>query len=297
MMSAVAAREHVVEGPGGRTLRVLEDGDPGGVPCLVHHGTPGSRLLPSWWVTDAAERGVRLIGYDRPGYGGSDPAPGRSVADVAADVAAIADALGIERLVTHGASGGGPHALACAALLPERVAAAATIAGVAPWEADGLDWLAGMGEDNVREFGAAVGGRAHLVPFLEQMAAEMLQGTPEALVAAMQTLLSPPDLAVFTGTIAEEAVRETQESIGERRDGWVDDDLAFTRPWGFALADIAVPVLLWHGRQDRFVPATHGEWLAARIPGVDARLSDEDGHITLAVTRVGDVHAWLLERF
>jgi pimeloyl-ACP methyl ester carboxylesterase len=291
------AREHAVEVSGGRTLRVLEDGDPAGVPCIVHHGTPGSRLLPSWWVDDAAERGIRLIGFDRAGYGGSDPRPGRRVADVAEDVAALADALGIERFVTHGGSGGGPHSLACAALLEDRVAAAATLAGVAPWRAEGLDWLAGMGEDNVREFGAALEGREGLAAQVEEIAAEMLQGTPEALVSAMRTLLSPPDLAVFTGRLAEEAVQDTREAISKRRDGWVDDDLAFTRPWGFELADIAVPVLLWHGRQDRFVPPAHGEWLAGQIPGVDARISDEDGHVTLAVTRIGDVHAWLLERY
>jgi pimeloyl-ACP methyl ester carboxylesterase len=293
---AMPAREHSIDGPGGRTLRVVEDGDPSGVPCVVHHGTPGSRRLPPWWVDDAAQRGIRLIGYDRPGYGGSDPHPGRRVVDAAADVEAIADALGLERLVTHGASGGGPHVLACAARLGDRVAAACTVAGVAPWGAEGLDWLAGMGEDNVEEFGAALAGRARLAPLLEELSRGMLGGSPEALRAALRTLLSPPDLAVLTGRVAEEMVAATHEAIHLRRDGWLDDDLAFTQPWGFALEEVAVPVLLWQGRQDRFVPAAHGEWLAARLPGVEARITDDDGHLTLLVARVGEVHAWLLER-
>ncbi|MEO8291337.1 MAG: alpha/beta fold hydrolase, partial [Gaiellaceae bacterium] len=139
----------------GRILCVVEEGDPGGPAILCHHGTPGSRLLWRGLVEDAGTRGIRLLGYDRPGYGGSDPHPGRRAADAAGDVAAIADGLGIERLAVHGGSGGGPHALACAALLPDRVVAAASLAGVAPFEAEGLDWLDGMGQDNLDEFAAA----------------------------------------------------------------------------------------------------------------------------------------------
>lgn len=144
-----------VEGPGGRTLTVREAGDPAGVPVLIHHGTPSSSLLYEPHVRDAEEHGVRLVSYDRPGYGGSTRDPGRSVADCAADVAAICDALGIGRICTWGISGGGPHALATAALLPERVAAAAALASVAPFDAEGLDFTAGMGELNVESFNAS----------------------------------------------------------------------------------------------------------------------------------------------
>jgi pimeloyl-ACP methyl ester carboxylesterase len=291
------ARERTIDGPGGRALRVVEDGDPRGVPCVVHHGTPGCRLLPSWWVDDAAERGLRLIGYDRPGYGGSAPDPGRDVAAAAADVAAVADALGLEGFVTHGASGGGPHALACAALLGDRVPAAAVLAGVAPWEAEGLDWLAGMGEDNLQEFGAALRGADELAPMLDQWREHLAGATADRLREEMASLLSPPDATVISGRFAEWLAASFQGAVAERADGWVDDDLAFTRPWGFALDDIRAPVLLWQGRQDRMVPPAHGEWLAERLPDADARLTEEDGHLTLLVSRIGEVHAWLLERF
>ena len=293
----MAVREHTVEGPGGRSLRVREDGDPAGVPLIAHHGTPGSRLLYRRWVEDAAERGIRLIAYDRPGYGGSDRHQGRSVADAAADVDAIADALGLDRILVDGRSGGGPHALACAALLGDRVAAAATLAAVAPYDAEGLDFLAGMGEDNVIEFGAALEGPEVLGPLLEDFAPRLLAAEPDQLVGALRSLLSPPDVAVVSGGLAEELIASTREGIGAGREGWLDDDLAFTRPWGFDLAAISVPLALWQGRQDLMVPPAHGEWLAARIPGADACLSDEDGHLSIELLRIGDVHAWLLERY
>jgi pimeloyl-ACP methyl ester carboxylesterase len=291
------SREHTVAGPGGRALRVREDGDPDGVPVLVHHGTPGSRLLSRRWVADARARGIRLIGYDRPGYGGSDRHEGRSVADAAADVRAIADALGIDRLLTHGSSGGGPHALACAALLGDRVAAAATLASAAPYAADGLDWMAGMGEDNLREFSAAVEGPDALAPLLEELAGAVLAAQPEEVVVALQTLVSPPDRAVLTGEQAEDMVASLHAGVEERRDGWVDDDLAFVKPWGFDLRAMTVPVLLWQGRQDLMVPAAHGEWLAGRVGNVEPHISDADGHLTLAVTRLGEIHDWLLARY
>jgi len=291
------ARDHTIEGPGGRALRVREDGDPDGVPLIAHHGTPGSRLIYRRWVEDASERGIRLIAYDRPGYGGSDRDPGRSVADAAADVAAIADALGLDRILIQGRSGGGPHALACAALLGDRVAAAATLAAVGPYDAEGLDFLAGMGEDNVEELGAAVAGPETLAPLLEEFAPRLLEADPDELVEGLKSLLSPPDVAVVNGGLAEELIAVTSEGIRASRDGWLDDDLAFVKPWGFELDSISVPLQLWQGRQDLMVPAAHGEWLAAHIPGADARLSDGDGHLSVEHLRIGDVHAWLLERY
>jgi pimeloyl-ACP methyl ester carboxylesterase len=290
-------REHTVEGPGGRTLRVLEDGAPGGVPLIAHHGTPGSRLLYRRWVEDATERGIRLIAYDRPGYGGSDRDAGRSVADVAADVAAIADVLGLDRILTQGRSGGGPHALACAALLGDRVAAAATLASVAPYDADDLDFLAGMGEDNVEELGAAAAGAEALTPWLEAVAPRLLEADPDELAEGLKSLLSPPDVAVINDGLAAELIAVTGEGIRAARDGWLDDDLAFVKPWGFDVGSIAVPVQLWQGRQDLMVPAAHGEWLAEHVPGADVRFSADDGHLSLEHVRIGDVHAWLLERY
>jgi pimeloyl-ACP methyl ester carboxylesterase len=293
----VSSREHTVTGPDGRALRVRDVGDPGGVPVVVHHGTPGSGGFYERWREDAAERGIRLIGYDRPGYGGSDRHPGRTVADAAADVEAICDQLGLERVLTHGSSGGGPHALACAALLGDRVAAAATLCSVGPFDADGLDFLAGMGETNVVELGAAVEGEAKLVPLLDEMAGEILSADPDELAGELASILSPPDAALVNGGLASELLTGIREGIGTSRVGWLDDDLAFVRPWGFDLSAISVPMLLWQGRQDLMVPPAHGEWLAQHVPGVEAHLSDEDGHLTVELRRIGDVHAWLLERY
>jgi pimeloyl-ACP methyl ester carboxylesterase len=244
-------------------------------------------------VEDAESRGIRFLGYDRPGYGGSDAQPGRTVADAAADVAAIADALGIERLAVWGLSGGGPHALACAALLPERVGAAGTLASVAPYGPGDLAWFDGMGEDNVKEFKAALAGRETLAPMLAAWAAEIAALPPEALVDVFRSLVSPADGAVLTGDYAEYVHAAIGAGLAPGIEGWLEDDLAFTRDWGFDLAEIGIPVQLWQGGEDRFVPFAHGRWLAQRIPGVDARLSDEDGHFTLQLRRVPELHAWL----
>ena len=286
--------EATVRAKDGRELRIVEAGSADGLPVVVHNGTPMSRLLFHPSVEDAEQRGIRLIGYDRPGYGGSTSHPGRNVADAARDVAAVADALDIDRLATWGISGGGPHALACAALLPERVVAAASLASVAPYPAEGLDWFAGMGEANVAEFGLTLEGREALEPFLRHERDAMLAAGPAGLAEEMRTLLSPTDDAVFTGDTADYIFEAFRAGSEQRLDGWLDDDLAFAKPWGFELEQIEVPVLLWQGAEDRFVPFAHGEWLARRIPAVDARLSRDDGHLTLLVRRLGEVHDWLV---
>jgi len=289
-------REHGVS-VDGRALSVVEVGNENGPAVALCHGTPGSRLLWRELIEDVEERGMRLLSYDRPGYGGSDPHPGRKVADAAGDIAAIADELGIEQLAVEGGSGGGPHALACAALLPDRVVAVASLAGVAPYTADSLDWLDGMGQDNLDEFAATVAGREELERYLRAQADRMLSAEPDAIAEALRSLLSPPDLAVLTGEFAEYLHEATKVGIQEQLDGWIEDDFAFLDPWGFELGDIRVPVQLWHGAQDRFVPIAHGRWLAERIPGVDAHLTDEDGHLTIQLGRIREVHAWLLEHF
>jgi pimeloyl-ACP methyl ester carboxylesterase len=289
-------REHRVS-VDGRTLAVADAGNESGPAVVVNHGTPGSRLLWRELIEDAEARGMRLIGYDRPGYGGSDPQPGRTAADAAGDVGAIADALGIEQLAVEGGSGGGPHALACAALLPDRVVAVASLAGVAPYPAEGLDWLDGMGQDNLDEFAATLAGREALERYLGKKVSEMLTAEPKAIAEALLSLLSPPDRAVLTGELAEYFHEATRVGVEEQLDGWIDDDFVFVNPWGYRLEDIRVPVQLWHGAQDRFVPIAHGRWLAERIPGVDAHLTDEDGHLTIQLRRIGEVHAWLLEHF
>jgi pimeloyl-ACP methyl ester carboxylesterase len=291
-----AATQRTARTPDGRTLAIEEAGDPAGRPVLVHNGTPNSRHLFAPVAADAAARGLRLIGYDRPGYGGSTPQPGRTVADCAADVRVICAELGIARLAMWGISGGGPHLLACAALLPDLVTAAASLASLAPSDAAGLDWFDGMGQDNVDDFKLQQTDKEAARAKLETDREETLAASGEDLAGLLKTLLTPVDAAALTGEFAEYLAYTGREGLAPGSQGWWDDGEAFGRHWGFELSAIEVPVLLMHGRQDQFVPFGHGQWLAARVPGVEARLLDDDGHLTLITSRIGEVHAWLAER-
>ena len=198
MSSQVETR--TIPAGGGRELCVELAGEPGGTPILVHPGEPMSRRLYGGWIADAETKGIRLISYDRPGYGGSTAHPGHDVASAAQDVLVIAETFGHDRLGIWGISGGGPYSLGCAALLPDLAPAVA------------------------------------------------------------------------------------------------DDGTAFLADWGFDLADIRLPVKVWHGHHDQFVPVQHGQWLAANIPGAQADISDRDGHITM-LGRIGEIHDWLLQHF
>jgi pimeloyl-ACP methyl ester carboxylesterase len=280
----------------GRVLAVVEDGDLTGQPILVHNGTPNSRLLFANHVALARRQGIRLISYDRPGYGGSTRQAGRSVADCVQDVRTIAAALGIERLGMWGISGGGPHAIACAALLPDLVPAVSVLASSAPWGAEGLDYFAGMGELNVEDMTLFLKDRAAARVKCEDDRREMLSLDAETLLEFLKTLLSPVDATVLTGRLAQYLVDSVHDGLGPGPDGWWDDEVAMMEPWGFELDAIATPVLLRHGRQDRFVPFAHGERLAGHIPGVQAELTDDDGHLTLTERHLAEIHAWLLER-
>jgi pimeloyl-ACP methyl ester carboxylesterase len=277
----------------GRELALQVEGDPAGPVVVVHYGTPNSRLLFAPHIADAREKGICLVGYDRPGYGGSTRRPGRSIADAAQDVRAIAEALGAERLVTWGISGGGPHALACAALAPDLVVAAASLASLAPRDAPGLDYFAGMGDYNVEDIQLYLADRDAWEEKAASESNEMLTTTIEELLESWRSLLSPVDLEVTTAEVGAYMVAALRSGLAPGPGGYVDDAVAILEPWGFDPSDIEVPVLLWHGRQDRFVPFGHGQWLAARIPGVDAHLSEDDGHLTL-LHRVPEVHDWLL---
>jgi pimeloyl-ACP methyl ester carboxylesterase len=287
--------DYMVRTSDGRMLAVEETGDPAGKPLLVHMGTPDSRHLYGPNVEDASQRGLRLISYDRPGYGGSTPQPGRTVADCAADVRAICAALGIERLVMWGISGGGPHVLACAALLPDLVAAAASLASPAPYGAEGLDYFAGMGDGNADDVRLLLTDKKAARAKWEEDREEILAVSAGEVAEAMKSLLAPADAAVLTGGLAGYLMLVNREGLSPGSQGWWDESCALREPWGFDLADISVPVLVLHGRQDRFVPYAHGEWLAGHIPGVAARLLDDDGHLTLVEHRVPEVHTWLLD--
>ena len=289
--------ERVVQTADGRTLAVQESGDPAGLPVLVHNGTPNSRHVYRKVTDDAAAHGLRLISYDRPGYGGSSPDPGRSTADCAADVRAICAALDVDRLATWGISGGGPHVLACAALLPDLVVAAASLASLAPYGADGLDWYAGMGQLNADDFRRYFADQDAARRKLAEDRKEALAATADDAAKGLETLLTPTDAAVLTGELAGYLVWSTKEGLAPGDEGWWEDTVTQASPWGFELAEISVPVLLMHGREDMFVPFGHGEWLARHIPGVDAHLLDHDGHLTLLEQHIGEVHSWLSSHF
>jgi pimeloyl-ACP methyl ester carboxylesterase len=279
----------IVELADGRSLEVHELGDPDGFPVVFHHGTPGSGTIYARWATP----GVRVIAYDRAGYGGSTRKPGRTVADVVPDITALADALGLERFATWGLSGGGPHSLACAALCDERLVAAATLAGVGPWNVDGLDWLAGMGEGNLKEFDLVLAGEEALRPAIERERDDLLAVAPEQLRDAMAPHLSPTDSGALTASLAEYFHSNMSHAIANSPDGWIDDNLAFVEPWGFELSAIDRPVLVVQGGDDLMVPRQHGEWLAANVPGCESRIDDAHGHLTLAEHLVPEVHTWL----
>jgi pimeloyl-ACP methyl ester carboxylesterase len=256
----------------GRTLHYYdtrEDESDARVAVFWHHGSPNIGSPPEPLFGAAAENGLRWVSYDRPGYGGSTPNPGRDVASAAADVAAIADALGIGRFVVLGHSGGGPHALACAALLPERVLAAVSVSALAPFDADGLDWFAGLSPGIAAENRAATDGRAALE-------AHWAGAEPED----MSAFFTEADMAALGGSWAWLA-GVADQAIQQGNEGFTEDVLAGVQSWGFRPDAIGVPVLIVHGDMDRMVPAAHGKWLAAHCPTAELRLAPGAGHITV----------------
>jgi pimeloyl-ACP methyl ester carboxylesterase len=276
----------IVQGPGGRQLEALATGPAGGLTVVLHNGTPVGLMVPPLVAEAAAERGLRLVLYARPGYESSTEDPGRRVSGAAADLAAVLDGLGVAEFVTVGWSGGGPHALACAALLSGRCLAAATMAGLAPYHAEGLDWTAGMGEENIAEFAATLSGPAALTGFLEPAARELATVTAAEMAVALGTLVSAADKAAITGEFADYLAASMRAAVAGGVAGWRDDDLAFAADWGFTMADAGAgaPVAVWQGDQDMMVPWSHGRWLAAHIPGARAHLLPGEGHLTLVHT-------------
>jgi pimeloyl-ACP methyl ester carboxylesterase len=253
----------------GRTVRVHDTGDTIASATLTlvwHHGSPqtGAPLAPL--VAAAAERGIRLVSYGRPSYGGSTPKPGRDVASAASDVAQLADALGVDRFAVMGASGGGPHALACGALLPDRVIAVACLATLAPFGAEGLDWYAGMagGGASLR---AAEQGRAARVLFEESS-----EFDPTSFIDR--------DYAALDGTWSSLG-DDVGVASAAGADGLIDDDLAYVGPWGFEVSTITQPVLLAHGGLDRVVLPAHSEWLLRHCPDAELWLRPHDGHVSI----------------
>jgi pimeloyl-ACP methyl ester carboxylesterase len=253
----------------GRTLHAYDTGagDADRLTVFWHHGTPNLGTPPEPLFPAAARLDVRWVSYDRPGYGGSTPHPGRDLASAAACVSDVADALGIDRFAVMGHSGGGSHALACGALLPDRVLGVVSVAGLAPFGAEGLDWFAGMNAAGVASLCAAVEGRAAKERY-------------EASAAFDPEMFTPADHAALAGAWSwfENVVGPAVEA---GPGGLIDDDLAYVAPSGFDPAQIIAPVLFLHGGQDRIVPNSHSQWLARRCRSAELRSYPEEGHISV----------------
>lgn len=281
--------------PDGRSLEYLTGGDPDGFPFVYHFGTPTAVVVDEPLSETVARAGLRLVTYSRPGYGASTPRPvtGEWPVPISADVddtVALLDHLGLGDFVTLGWSGGGPRALACAATLPGRCRAAVSLAGVAPVDSPGLDWAAGMGPENVRDFEAAVAGRAAYAPIAAEQAVELAAVTAGDIVAALGGLVDEVDAAALTGHFADYTAATFRHSVAQGPVGMIEDTLQIVRPWGFDVADIRVPVAVWQGAHDKMVPFDHGKWLAAAIPGARVHLFDDEGHLSL-VARMDEILA------
>ena len=265
----------------GRTLHVYDTGGPGRLAVLWHHGTPNIGLPPEPLFPISDRLGIRWVSYDRPGYGGSTPVPGRDIASAAAYTVAVADALGIDRFGVMGHSGGGSHALACGALRPDRVLGVLSVSGLAPYGADGLDWFAGMSDVGQASLRAAAEGRAAKEAY-------------EASAGAQDPGFIPADHAALAGAWSW-FTSVVGPAVEGGPGGLIDDDLAHVNPWGFDPALTGVPVLFLHGAGDRMVPSSHSEWLAARIPSAEVRVTRDDGHISV-LDSAGSALAWLADR-
>lgn len=251
--------------PDGRTVHAYDAGG-SGLPVFWQHGTPNIGSPPAPLFAAADRLGLRWVGHDRPGYGGSTPRPDRSIASAADDVVATAEALGIDRFAVFGHSGGGPHALACGALLPDRVLAVVSVSGPAPYDADGLDWFAGMGRSGRAALEAALEGRA---------AKELFEATAE----------DPPDF-----TASDEAalggvwgwfLDVVRPALAGGPAALIDDDLALVAPWGCGIEAVVAPTLLLHGADDRVIPPAHSAWLAAHLTDAELRIVPGHGHVSV----------------
>ena len=284
--------------PDGRTLEVVTGGDPAGFPLVFHGGSPSAAVPYAPLLHAAASAGLRLVTFSRPGYGASSPraadqGPPRFADDVA-DTVTVLDHLGIDTFVTLGWSGGGPRALGCAALLPDRCRAAASLAGVAPHHAPDLDWSAGMAPENVAEYAAATAGREEYAAYLTAEFLPVMEATPDDLAASMGELFTDADRAALDAPMLAWMVELFRHAAAQGITGVLDDGLACVSEWGFDPATITVPTSIWQGDADAMVPFAHGEWLATHVPGARAHLLPGAGHLLVA-THVDEALAELGE--
>ena len=271
----------------GRNLDVFVSGPANGRVLLYHQGTPANSIRPL--MASAHRLGLRFVTTWRPGYGASTRKAGRTVADVISDTEAVLTFLGAGRCLVAGWSGGGPHALACGAQLAPRVAAVAVIASLAPYGVDGLDGSAETSQVNGEEGGMVPQGDAAFRPGMEARRAWILQATPAEFMVGMSSSMPAGDQAVFTETVAEDLRANGLEALHLGVDGWVDDEVSFVKPWGFDVAEVAVPTSLWQGTEDPSVPVGHGEWLASHIPGLRAHIEPGEGHVSICLGHIDQI--------
>ena len=276
------ADQRHIELDDGRRLDLRVSGPIGGVPLLFHHGTPGAATPLRAFERAVHDRGLRFATFSRPGYGSSSRLRGRRVVDVVPDTAAVLTALEADRCLVAGWSGGGPHALACGARLG-AAAGTLVISGVAPYGLAELDWMAGMGDDNVAEFSAALLGEPTLRPLLDEMREQLKDTDAAGIIASLDSLLPDVDKAALTDEFGEDMASSFAEALRHGVDGWVDDDLAFTEPWGFDFDELSGPVMIWQGSLDVMVPFAHGRALASRIGGASVHLEEGEGHLSIGL--------------
>lgn len=271
----------------GRTLDLLDNHHKSDSAVLFHHGTPGNSTSWQAWMDELADGEMRAIAASRPGYALSDRKQGRRVVDVVDDLSQILDQFEIKRFVSVGWSGGGPHALAMS--LDKRCTGVITLAGVGEYGQPDLDFLAGMGPENIEEFGISLKGEAPLREWMDANAVGMQQVTGAGLREAFGGLIGKADKEVLAGDLAEDMAAEMRRALVHGFDGWIDDDMAFVQEWGFDLSAINVPVHLWQGDEDFMVPHSHSRWLASRIPTAHVNFIPEEGHISLVVKHRGQI--------
>ena len=261
--------------------------------AIFQYGTPGTRRLSGQLIEAARNADYELLVLDRPGYAASSRRPGRRVVDVVEDVLAVTRTLGWSRFAVWGGSGGAPHALAIAAVLPAQVTACASVVGLAPFDAPGLDWFAGMSTGNVEEFRLAAAGEAEYRPLVVRLARDAMAAVEAGGVqVGADYQLPESDRAALATRQAEPDYRERMRATYlDGIDGWIDDCLAFTRPWGFDLNPITVPVSIWYGVQDVLVSRAHTDYLVATIPGA-SRYELGGGHV-LSDEDLASIYEWL----